>query len=659
MELIITKFAELTNRTLTSPCAIVGKNGAGKSSIFNAYLWALTGKDKFGNEMNEAVYSIKDKDEDRYACVEVKFENVTFKRECRPIYMRESGTTNNALKSLCSMVYYLNGVKCKKSEYDFEVSRLCTGKDFRLFSDINYFTALKQADQLEIFMSLLNINREDYFKGMRDIKTIKSEIFDLKKDMRMRENWLEEEKRNFAKLEIPADYSEQITAKKDEIAKIQSQRPTLTAEQIAENNEISKKIAELERTTSEQFIPKTEKQDELKEARKTFYDLLNEKNNVTRAKMERDDNLDAAKKELAKTRENCEFDEANNATCKSINDRIANFEKRIAADSAFVENYDQHVKESSCGICPHCSDIFCEHRKNDIEPKAEILARVEQSENKIAELRANINELKEQHEQRINAKIATLTKQISDLESQTFRDVDNIIETLKPQIVWLEKEATEEAENNKTAKAQHDSETQKAENERARKIAELKAKIHIAQTASDDNRIYTLKIELSDLENKQRKADEQRGHRKGVADSIERQQEKMSEITLKQADLERELIDWENADAKYRKDIQTKANEILPDGMSVNLFRPLITGDGYESVFELKYTDRKYKNTALMIKGNFDLTRMFQQQFGVSLPIFVDDLANVTDEEFIPKGENIIQIVAVAAQPLEIVPLLN
>ena len=287
------------------------------------------------------------------------------------------------------------------------------------------------------------------------------------------------------------------------------------------------------------------------------------------------------------------------------------------------------------------------------------MARVEQSENKIAELRANINELKEQHEQRINAKIATLTKQISDLESQTFRDVDNIIETLKPQIVWLEKEATEEAENNKTAKAQHDSATQKAENERARKIAELKAKIHIAQTASDDNRIYTLKIELSDLENKQRKADEQRGHRKGVADSIERQQEKMSEITLKQADLERELIDWENADSRYRKDIQTKANEILPDGMSVNLFRPLITGDGYESVFELKYTDRKYKNTALMIKGNFDLTRMFQQQFGVSLPIFVDDLANVTDEEFIPKGENIIQIVAVAAQPLEIVPLLN
>lgn len=654
MELTIVKFAELTNRTLTSPCAIVGKNGAGKSSIFNAYLWALTGKDKFGNEMNEAVYSIKDKDEDRYACVEVKFENVTFKRECRPIYMRESGTTNNALKSLCSMVYYLNGVKCKKTEYDFEVSRLCVGKDFRLFSDINYFTALKQADQLEIFMSLLNINREDYFKGMRDIKTIKSEIFDLKKDMRMRENWLEEEKRNFAKLEIPADYSEAITAKKNEISQIQSQRPTLTAEQIAENNEISKKIAELQNYTYK--TTSSEKQRILREKRDAFNSELNNRNDLVRIKMQAEKDLAQAEKKLKEWEDGCEMP-SDLPELVEVEKKITKFERLRQKDIELLENYEEANKNASCGLCPHCTDIFCEHRKTDLPTQDDLRREIMKYENDIAGLRAQTCEISEEWEKDMNIVRENILAEIEDLKKNmpNIAEADKRLENARQAVEIAEIEAEKETKDNEALASEN--EQKRRENEA--KIAELKAKIHIAQTATDDNRIYTLRIELNDLESKQRKADEQRGHRKGVANSIERQQEKMSEITLKQADLERELIDWENADSRYRKDIQTKANEILPDGMSVNLFRPLITGDGYESVFELKYTDRKYKNTALMIKGNFDLTRMFQKQFGVSLPIFVDDLANVTDEEFVPKGENIIQIVAVAAQPLEIVPLLN
>ena len=654
MELTINKFAELQNRSLTSPCAIVGKNGAGKTTLYNAYLWCLTGKGKDGNDMNEAVYSVKDKDEDRFACVEVKFDGVTFKRECRPIYMRESGTTNNTLKSLCSMVYYLNGVKCKKTEYDFEVSRLCAGKDFRLFSDINYFTNLKQAEQLEIFMSLLNINRDDYFKGMREVKTIKSEIADLKKDIKSRENWLEEEKRNFAQLEVPADYSEQITAKKDEISKIQSQRPTLTAEQIAENNEISKKIAELQNYTYK--IISSEKRRKLDELRDNFNAELNNRNNLIRTKMQVEADLKEAEKDLENWQNSCEMP-SNMPEVEALKNKIVNFELRKQKDTDLLENYEEANKNASCGLCPHCTEIFCEHRRTDLPTQDDLMRNITKYENDIAGFWSQIHEIEDNWTKQRGKEYAEINKRIDDLKANmpNIAEADKRLENARQAVKLAEIEYDKETKNNEAIASEN--EQKKAENER--KIAELKAKMHIAQTATSDNRIYTLKNELTDLENKQRKADEQRGHRKGVADSIERQKEKMSEITLKQADLERELIDWENADAKYRKDIQEKANEILPDGMSVNLFRPLITGDGFESVFELKYTDKKYKNTALMIKGNFDLTRMFKNQFGVSLPIFVDDLANVTDEEFIPKGEDIIQIVAVAAQPLEIVPLLN
>lgn len=552
------------------------------------------------------------------------------------------------------MVYYLNGVKCKKSEYDFVVARLCAGKDFRLFSDINYFTSLKQADQLEIFMSLLNINRDDYFKGMRDIKTIKSEIADLKKDMKTRENWLGEEKRNFAGLEVPADYTDQITAKKNEISQIQAQRPTLTAEQIAENNEISKEIAELRNYTYQTIS--CEKRRDLNAKRDAFNSELNNRNDLVRIKTQSGKDLEKAQKDLKEWENNCEMP-SNMPEVEALKKKIVNFEMLKQKDADLLENYEAANKNASCGICPHCTDIFCDHRKTDLPTQDDLTRNITKYENDIAGFWAQIHEIEDNWTKQRGKEYAEINKRIDDLKANmpNIAEADKRLENARQAVELAEIEAEKETKDNEAIASEN--EQKKAENER--KIAELKEKIHIAQTATDDNRIYTLKIELNDLETKQRKADEQRGHRKGVADSIERQKEKMSEITLKRADLERELIDWENADAKYRKDIQEKANEILPDGMSVSLFRPLITGDGFESIFELKYTDRKYKNTALLIKGNFDLTRMFQHEFGVSLPIFVDDLANVTDEEFIPKGDNIIQIVAVAAQPLEIVPLLN
>ena len=92
--------------------------------------------------------------------------------------------------------------------------------------------------------------------------------------------------------------------------------------------------------------------------------------------------------------------------------------------------------------------------------------------------------------------------------------------------------------------------------------------------------------------------------------------------------------------------------------MTINLFRPLISGEGYEQVFELTYANKKYKNTALQIWGNFELTKVLQRGFGVELPIFVDDMANITEDEFLPYGENVIQLIASKGMELSIEPMI-
>lgn len=78
-----------------------------------------------------------------------------------------------------------------------------------------------------------------------------------------------------------------------------------------------------------------------------------------------------------------------------------------------------------------------------------------------------------------------------------------------------------------------------------------------------------------------------------------------------------------------------KANEMMPKGMSISLFRPLISGEGYEQVFEIQYDSKKYKNTALKIWGNYMVTEMLQEGFSVDLPIFVDDVANIVNDDLL------------------------
>ena len=121
---------------------------------------------------------------------------------------------------------------------------------------------------------------------------------------------------------------------------------------------------------------------------------------------------------------------------------------------------------------------------------------------------------------------------------------------------------------------------------------------------------------------------------------------------MKRIAYEKEVIAWESADKRYRDELTEKANEMLPEGMKLSLFRPLITGDGYVSEFAITYDSKRYKNTALEIWGDYQLTRVLQKGFGVNLPIFIDDVANIVDDKLLPKGEDVILIDAVKDLPL-------
>ena len=642
MEMTINKFAELSNRTLTTPAQVFGMNGAGKTTIYNSFLWCLTGKGKDGTDMNEAVYSVNDKPTERIADVEVKIGGRTFHKVCRPKYQRPRGTAEMQLQTLCSNTYELDGVEVTMKQYNDAVSVLCAGKPFQMFSDIDYFQRLDKNRQIAVIMELCGVKKSDFVGNLRDIAIIRKELDETRKAIKEEEKFNDERKSELIQVILPTDYTEQIKAKQTEIETLQAQRPTLTPSQIAENNETSKKIAELQNYAYKTIS--SEKQRNLTAKRDEFNALLNSRNNIVRAKIENDSLIAETEKALQDWSQNCEYNE-NNGQAQVINAKISYFETLKDKDTATLENYEQLNKDASCGICPHCDNIFCEYRKTDLPSEDDLRKSIMQYMNDIAGLRAKLSEMRDNWQMEKESEHKELTERLAKLKANApdIKGTDERLEVLRKAVEFAETEAEQEQGNNEAIAREN--EQKRAENES--KITELKAKMHIAQVATTDNRLFTLKTELSDLQKKQKEYDEKKSVRKHISDNIAKGDATIDKLTAQSVDLEREQIAYEKADAEFRGAVQSKANAMLPEGMTLNLFRPLVTGDGYETTFELTYASKKYKNTALQIWGNFEFTKMLQKAFGVDLTIFVDDIANITEDKFLPYGENVVQLVAV------------
>lgn len=642
MELTINKFAELQNRTLTTPAQVFGMNGAGKTTLYNAYLWCLTGKGKDGSDMNEAVYSVNDKPTERIADVEVKIGGRTFHKVCRPKYQRPRGTAEMQLQTLCSNTYELDGVEVTMKQYNDAVSVLCAGKPFQMFSDIDYFQRLDKNRQIAVIMELCGVKKSDFVGDLRDIAIIRKELDETRKAIKEEEKFNDERKSELNQVILPADYTEQIKAKQNEIETLQAQRPTLAPSQIAENNEISKKIAELQNYTYKTIS--SEKRRNLNAKREAFNDELNNRNNIVRRKIEQEKELEKAKYDIINWEAHCEMP-SNSPEIEQIKAKIVKFEQKKQADETLLNNYEEANKEASCGLCPHCDNIFCEYRKTDLPTQADLTRNITQYQNDIAGFWAQIHEIEDNWTKQRGKEYAEIQNRISDLESTmpNTAEADERLNKAKEAVILAEKEADEETASNEAIAREN--EQKRAENES--KIAELKAKMHVAQVATTDNRLFTLKTELSDLQKRQKEYDEKKSVRKHISDNIAKGDATIDKLTAQSVELEREQIAYEKADAEFREAVQSKANAMLPEGMTLNLFRPLVTGDGYETTFELTYASKKYKNTALQIWGNFEFTKMLQKAFGVDLTIFVDDIANITEDKFLPYGENVVQLVAV------------
>jgi len=134
---------------------IYGRNGSGKTSIYDAWLWLLFGKDHEGRSDHE----LKPKGTSRVnveveAVILIDDKTTKLKRVYREEWVKPRGENEEVFKGNTTD-YSINDVGVKKSEYDLAVAGICEETVFKTITNPHYFTSLKKEQQREILFSLI------------------------------------------------------------------------------------------------------------------------------------------------------------------------------------------------------------------------------------------------------------------------------------------------------------------------------------------------------------------------------------------------------------------------------------------------------------------------------------------------------------------------
>lgn len=161
-------FSIAFNDGITNVC---GDNGTGKTTLYDAYLWLLFGKDSTGRSDGANGFSVKTTGEDGKpiyhlehsvtAVIEVDGREIKLQRSLVEKWQKVNGTTEEVMKD--ETQYFINDVRTgTKKEYQAEISEIVPEDVFRMITDPYYFTSLSAETQKDMLLGMVgNIDDEE------------------------------------------------------------------------------------------------------------------------------------------------------------------------------------------------------------------------------------------------------------------------------------------------------------------------------------------------------------------------------------------------------------------------------------------------------------------------------------------------------------------
>lgn len=626
------KIQDLTVEFTDKNTFICGGNGTGKTTLQDAFLWLLFGKDSTNRA--DTNFNIKTLGEDGKpilhlvhsvtGVLSINGRDVELQRN----YVEKWGSGVNAgVLQNHATEFYLNGVKLKtKKEYDAEVAAILPEDVFRMITNPLYFPTIKAQDQKAMLLEMAgNVTNEEVAninpKFQELISLISGRTLEqLAKEIASKKSAIKDELKGIPgridsvrdampESEDWAVLEKEIADKKEKIKDIDSQLADKSKQIEAE----FKAKSELQKQIGNKKLAKSQRENEIRQnANKSYHDVLDNISKLEYQVKSKDAEISRKQEDHSRIKANIE----------ALNNDLEVLRGKFYAIDAETLQYPE-----GAFICPTCKR---ELEVEDIQAKQQEL-QDNFNLNKANRLKAVQNEGKEKA-----AKVEELKKQCSIIQA-TITQLSNEKEILVHNINECKGNMPEEQDTQKIILS--DPTWLSLSNEIVDLENQLKAEAKPIDTTELKEAKAILSEAIDELNKKLGKRDTIERSNKVIED-LEDRRDKNNEALAEQERLEFLVQD-------FQKEKDNKLMERINGMFSLVKFSFIsekLNGNEaitcFCSVDGVPFAD---VNNASKINAGLDIINAICRSVGITAPIFIDNRESVND--LIPTMSQVINLV--------------
>ena len=606
---------------------VCGDNGTGKSTLMDAFLWLLFGKDAEERKdcevkRIEAGETLRRTDATVECRIDVDGQQNTLRRSLREVWSKPRGATEPVFKGN-ETEYTINDVPKKMSEFDAWVAEHLAPADvFRLLTDAGCFPRLKWEKQRERLFELSGGVDEEAVKasvdGLADLLARLSgkSLEDYKRELAARKRKLRKAleeipaRSDQTRLMIPTTDARDVWERKladvdARLADLNREAADFAARERARGAEARRRVEEVEAL-------KTRMARRTAELRRAAIEEAEKKNEGRRQVEARLRDLKAADAEATRRLKDAkgEVDEL----ALRINQKEEACERLRA--TWYAESARPYTGDN---VCPHCLQPLPEEMQRDNR------RRFEESKNeRLSQIQTDGH--------RTKAEITRLEEEMKTAEARLDRaagdafDAEASAEILREELAEMP---------DRVEPAAVDPMADEAYRAMAEELERLEADAPQTSPASDPNGGEAITARLAAL-NKERDAVRAGLQLCDTADSlraeIRRLDEEARTLAQQLSDADRDEDTMRRYTRARIEALEQRVNslfrtvrfrlfEYTNEGGEVDTCVPLVGDDG---------VPYPVANTAAQVWAGLEIIRVLQQHAGVSVPVFVDGAERVT-----------------------------
>ena len=615
--LVLQNFKGIENLTIDfkNDTQILGANGSGKTSIFDAYSWLLWDKDS-NSRKDFDIKPFAENGETKHGLestvtghFELDGQPLKLSKTYKEIWTKKRGNVD-AVFSGNTTDYFINDVPVKKSEYNQRIETFISEKEFNLLCNPLYFSEiLDKKERRAVLLSLINdVKKEDVIAIYKDLKELELDNYTIEEikamakasakktnqeieSLPIRIDELEKSKNDFdfedleeqkAETEKAIADIDKTLAKSSESTNVIAEKNSIIQSKFEEMQKIKLKIDEINQDKQLQAT---------REYNQKYSDFFANKDKIQR-------NIDLKEILLDQQKENIE---ATTSNILDLKNKLQELRQKWTSENQ--KQFDGSL------ICPTCKKEFDEDKKDEIlsdfnKHKAETLTKIQNEANELKEKIENT----EEHLQKIKSDAKTNTEELETLQN-VYNDFGEFTEekpaiekedypseyyTLEKEIEIIKQELQAISSNDNSAILEQKQHLQNSLNEIISKLA-----------LKDNNKVIDEKI-----------------------NNYLKQEKELAKIFEEQ---QRKLYLCDEYIRIYTSLVQNKINDLFKT-VDFRLFETQVNGEIKETC-EVTVNGVPYPsvNNAGKINAGLDVINSLSKHFEKRVPIFVDNAESITD----------------------------